>query len=71
MAKVEKKRGLSEDRLRDFLREMLLIRRFEEKGEERFRAGRFRTVNYQPMQSRAQRKPMNGNGLQFHPRARQ
>ena len=39
MAKVEKKRTLSEERLRDFLREMLLIRRFEEKVEERFRAG--------------------------------
>jgi TPP-dependent pyruvate/acetoin dehydrogenase alpha subunit len=39
MAKVEVKRGLSEERLRDFLREMLLIRRFEEKVEERFRAG--------------------------------
>ena len=39
MAKVEKKRALSEDKLRDFLREMLLIRRFEEKVEERFRAG--------------------------------
>jgi len=39
MAKVEKRRALSEDRLRDFLREMLLIRRVEEKGEERFRAG--------------------------------
>src|SRR6201994_5169173 len=39
MAKVEKKGTLSEDRLRDFLREMLLIRRFEEKVEERFRAG--------------------------------
>ena len=39
VAKVEKKRVLSEDRLRDFLREMLLIRRFEEKVEERFRAG--------------------------------
>ena len=39
VAKVEKKRALSEDRLRDFLREMLLIRRFEEKVEERFRAG--------------------------------
>ena len=39
MAKVEKRRALSEDRLRDFLREMLLIRRFEEKVEERFRAG--------------------------------
>ena len=30
---------LSEERLRDLLREMLLIRRFEEKVEERFRAG--------------------------------
>jgi acetoin:2,6-dichlorophenolindophenol oxidoreductase subunit alpha len=39
VAKVEKRRTLSEDRLRDFLREMLLIRRFEEKVEERFRAG--------------------------------
>ena len=41
MAKVERKtKGtLSDDRLRDFLREMLLIRRFEEKVEERFRAG--------------------------------
>ena len=29
----------SEERLHDFLREMLLIRRFEEKVEERFRAG--------------------------------
>jgi TPP-dependent pyruvate/acetoin dehydrogenase alpha subunit len=41
MAKVERKGGgtLSEERLREFLREMLLIRRFEEKVEERFRAG--------------------------------
>ena len=39
MAKVEKGRALSEERLRDLLREMLLIRRFEEKVEERFRAG--------------------------------
>ncbi len=39
MAKVENKRSLSGERLRDFLREMLLIRRFEEKVEERFRAG--------------------------------
>ena len=40
MAKVESKRGaLSEERLREFLREMLLIRHFEEKVEERFRAG--------------------------------
>ena len=35
--KVEKSR--CEDLLRDFFREMLLIRRFEEKVEERFRAG--------------------------------
>jgi len=39
VAKVEKRRALSEERLRGFLREMLLIRRFEEKVEERFRAG--------------------------------
>ena len=39
MAKVEKKGTVSEELLRDFLREMLLIRRFEEKVEERFRAG--------------------------------
>ena len=39
MAKVEKKRALNEETLRDFLREMLLIRRFEEKVEEQFRAG--------------------------------
>ena len=39
MSKVEKRRSLSEERLRGFLREMLLIRRFEEKVEERFRAG--------------------------------
>jgi TPP-dependent pyruvate/acetoin dehydrogenase alpha subunit len=39
MAKVEKRGALSEDTLRDFFREMLLIRRFEEKVEERFRAG--------------------------------
>jgi pyruvate dehydrogenase E1 component alpha subunit len=39
VAKVEKRRALSEETLRDFLREMLLIRRFEEKVEERFRAG--------------------------------
>jgi len=31
--------ALSQSRLRDFYREMLLIRRFEEKVEERFRAG--------------------------------
>ena len=43
MAKVERKpragEALSDDRLRELLREMLLIRRFEEKVEERFRAG--------------------------------
>ena len=43
MAKVEKMpRGnevLSDERLRELFREMLLIRRFEEKVEERFRAG--------------------------------
>src|SRR5918999_567440 len=39
MAKVEKKGTLSPELLRDFFREMLLIRRFEEKVEERFRAG--------------------------------
>ena len=39
MAKVEKERALSDAQLRDFFREMLLIRRFEEKVEERFRAG--------------------------------
>src|SRR5919112_351369 len=43
MAKVERKpRGtdvLSDERLRELFREMLLIRRFEEKVEERFRAG--------------------------------
>ena len=40
VAKVESKRGaLSDERLRDFLREMLLIRHFEEKVEERFRSG--------------------------------
>src|ERR671933_1496050 len=39
VAKVEKKGTLSKDELRDFFREMLLIRRFEEKVEERFRAG--------------------------------
>src|SRR5213075_858997 len=39
MAKVERKSTLSEERVREFLREMLLIRRFEEKVEERFRAG--------------------------------
>jgi TPP-dependent pyruvate/acetoin dehydrogenase alpha subunit len=39
MAKVEQKGALSDSDLRDFFREMLLIRRFEEKVEERFRAG--------------------------------
>ncbi len=39
MAKVEKKGAASEPLLREFFREMLLIRRFEEKVEERFRAG--------------------------------
>ncbi len=41
MAKVEsrKRGGLSQERLRGLYREMLLIRRFEEKVEERFRAG--------------------------------
>ena len=41
MAKVEprKRGGLSQEKLRGLYREMLLIRRFEEKVEERFRAG--------------------------------
>ena len=41
MAKVESKRrgGASREKLRGLYREMLLIRRFEEKVEERFRAG--------------------------------
>jgi len=40
VAKVEEKQdALRKDDLRDVLREMLLIRRFEEKVEERFRAG--------------------------------
>ncbi len=42
MAKVEEKSvatGLSDERLGDLFREMLLMRRFEEKVEERFRAG--------------------------------
>jgi pyruvate dehydrogenase E1 component alpha subunit len=44
MATVEERtgpggRGVSEELLRRFFREMLLIRRFEEKVEERFRAG--------------------------------
>ena len=36
---MEQKGTLSKSDLRDFFREMLLIRRFEEKVEERFRAG--------------------------------
>jgi acetoin:2,6-dichlorophenolindophenol oxidoreductase subunit alpha len=39
VAKVEEKSSLSSEELRDFFRDMLLIRRFEEKVEERFRAG--------------------------------
>ncbi|MBD0349046.1 MAG: pyruvate dehydrogenase (acetyl-transferring) E1 component subunit alpha [Thermoleophilia bacterium] len=39
MAKVEKRGALSAEQLREFFREMLLIRRFEERVEERFRAG--------------------------------
>jgi acetoin:2,6-dichlorophenolindophenol oxidoreductase subunit alpha len=43
MAQVERKpradEALSDERLRELFREMLLIRRFEEKVEERFRAG--------------------------------
>jgi acetoin:2,6-dichlorophenolindophenol oxidoreductase subunit alpha len=39
VAKVEAKASLAKSDLRDVLREMLLIRRFEEKVEERFRAG--------------------------------
>src|SRR5712692_10088409 len=39
MAKVEQKGTLSKSDLREFFREMLLIRRFEERVEERFRAG--------------------------------
>jgi TPP-dependent pyruvate/acetoin dehydrogenase alpha subunit len=41
VAKVEPRRrgGVSQDRLRGLYREMLLIRRFEEQVEERFRAG--------------------------------
>jgi TPP-dependent pyruvate/acetoin dehydrogenase alpha subunit len=35
----EKGQAVPTERLKDFLREMLLIRRFEEKVEERFRAG--------------------------------
>ena len=39
MANVEQRRGVSQETLREYFREMLLIRRFEEKVEERFRAG--------------------------------
>jgi pyruvate dehydrogenase E1 component alpha subunit len=39
MAKVEHRTSLAKAELGDVLREMLLIRRFEEKVEERFRAG--------------------------------
>ncbi len=39
MAKVERKGALGNAELREFFQEMLLIRRFEEKVEERFRAG--------------------------------
>ncbi|HYZ78210.1 MAG TPA: thiamine pyrophosphate-dependent dehydrogenase E1 component subunit alpha [Gaiellaceae bacterium] len=39
MAKVEEREALPREELQDLFREMLLIRRFEEKVEERFRAG--------------------------------
>ena len=39
MAKAVDKAQLSQDQLTEFLHDMLLIRRFEEKVEERFRAG--------------------------------
>jgi pyruvate dehydrogenase E1 component alpha subunit len=39
VAKVEQRGTLSQEELKEFFREMLLIRRFEEKVEERFRAG--------------------------------
>jgi acetoin:2,6-dichlorophenolindophenol oxidoreductase subunit alpha len=39
VAKVERKGAVTSELLREFFREMLLIRRFEEKVEERFRAG--------------------------------
>ena len=39
MAKAQKTAELTQEQLVEFLREMLLIRRFEEKVEERFRAG--------------------------------
>jgi acetoin:2,6-dichlorophenolindophenol oxidoreductase subunit alpha len=39
VAKLEERQALRDEDLRDCFREMLLIRRFEEKVEERFRAG--------------------------------
>jgi acetoin:2,6-dichlorophenolindophenol oxidoreductase subunit alpha len=39
MSQVAETQSLSDERRRELLREMLLIRRFEEKVEERFRAG--------------------------------
>src|SRR5499427_7577620 len=39
MARVAKREELSQEQLIDYLHDMLLIRRFEEKVEERFRAG--------------------------------
>jgi len=39
VARVVKREELSQEKLVEFLRDMLLIRRFEEKVEERFRAG--------------------------------
>src|SRR5215467_8861710 len=39
MARVAKREELSQEQLTEFLHDMLLIRRFEEKVEERFRAG--------------------------------
>jgi acetoin:2,6-dichlorophenolindophenol oxidoreductase subunit alpha len=39
VAKVEEREALPREELQDLFREMLLIRRFEEKVEERFRAG--------------------------------
>ena len=39
MARAEKTAELTREQLTEFLHDMLLIRRFEEKVEERFRAG--------------------------------
>jgi TPP-dependent pyruvate/acetoin dehydrogenase alpha subunit len=39
LAKVEREAAVGEDTLREFMHDMLLIRRFEERVEERFRAG--------------------------------